>query len=81
MAEAKNKKTSDLKKQQPKKSTLKPNDDEFSKTDAKKILEQEEQEYDRFPSLAKIKRAREKEKLQSQEQIDEKQNCRRQCYR
>ncbi len=68
--ENKNKKTSELKKQQPKKSTLKPNDDEFSKIDAKKILEQEEQEYDRFPSLAKIKRAREKEKLQSQEQND-----------
>ena len=66
----KNKKTADLKKQQPKKSTLKPNDDDFSKTDAKKILEQEEQEYDRFPSLAKLKRAREKEKLQSQDQID-----------
>ena len=68
--ENKNKKTSDLKKQQPKKSTLKPNDDDFSKTDAKKILEQEEQEYDRFPSLAKLKRAREKEKLQSKEQND-----------
>ncbi len=68
--ENKNKKTPDLKKQQPKKSTLKPNDDDFSKIDAKKILEQEEQEYDRFPSLAKIKRAREKEKLQSQEQND-----------
>ena len=66
----KNKKTADLKKQQPKKSTLKPKDDDFSKTDAKKILEQEEQEYDRFPSLAKLKRAREKEKLQSQDQID-----------
>ena len=39
---------------------------------SKKILEQEEQEFDRFPSLAKVKRAREKEKLQSQEQISEK---------
>ena len=68
--ENKNKKTPELKKQQPKKSTLKPNDDDFSKIDAKKILEQEEQEYDRFPSLAKIKRAREKEKLQSQDQND-----------
>ena len=58
--ENKNKKTADLKKQQPKKSTLKPVDDDFKKLDAKKILEQEEQEYDRFPSLAKIKRAREK---------------------
>ena len=56
----KNKKSSDLKKKQQKKSTLKPVDDDFNKIDAKKILEQEEQEYDRFPSLAKIKRAREK---------------------
>ncbi len=69
--ENKNKKTADTKKQQPKKSTLKPIDDEFNKLDAKKILEQEEQEYDRFPSLAKIKRAREKEKLQSQSKDDE----------
>ncbi len=69
--ENKNKKTTDLKKQQPKKSTLKPIDDDFKKLDAKKILEQEDQEYDRFPSLAKIKRAREKEKLQSQSKDDE----------
>jgi translation initiation factor IF-2 len=67
----KNKKPLDNKKTTPKKSTLKPIDDEFSKIDAKKILEQEEQEFDRFPSLAKIKRAREKEKLQSQDQSDE----------
>ena len=65
--ENKNKKTVESKKTTPKKSTLKPLDDEFSKVDAKKILEQEDQEYDRFPSLAKIKRAREKEKLQSLE--------------
>ncbi len=69
--ENKNKKISESKKQQPKKSTLKPIDDDFNKLDAKKILEQEEQEYDRFPSLAKIKRAREKEKLQSQNKDDE----------
>ncbi len=68
--ENKNKKISESKKQ-PKKSTLKPIDDEFNKLDAKKILEQEEQEYDRFPSLAKIKRAREKEKLQSQDNDDD----------
>ncbi len=65
--ENKNKKTVD-KKSTPKKSTLKPIDDEFSKLDAKQILEKEEQEFDRFPSLAKLKRARQKEKLQSQEQ-------------
>ncbi len=69
--ENKNKKSSEVKKQQPKKSTLKPIDDDFNKVDAKKILEQEEQEYDRFPSLAKIKRAREKERLQSQNKDDE----------
>ena len=69
--ENRNKKTSDNKKNIPKKSTLKPIDDEFSKLDAKKILEQEEQEFDRFPSLAKTKRAREKEKLQAQEVEDE----------
>ena len=63
--DAKNKKNTDTKKSQPKKSTLKPIDDEFSKYDAKKILEQEEQEFDKFPSLAKLKRAREKEKLKT----------------
>jgi len=70
--ENKNKKPIDNKKTTQKKSTLKPLDDEFNKIDAKKILEQEEQEFDRFPSLAKVKRAREKEKLQSQEQNGEK---------
>ena len=69
--ENKNKKPLDNKKNTPKKSTLKPVDDDFSKLDAKKILEKEEQEFDRFPSLAKLKRAREKEKLQSQDQNDE----------
>ena len=71
--ENKNKKITETKKNLPKKSTLKPLDDDFNKTDAKKILEQEEQEFDRFPSLAKIKRARKKEKLQSQDsQIESK---------
>ena len=62
--ENKNKKNVDKKTQQ-KKSTLRPIEDDFSKSDAKKILEQEEQEFDKFPSLAKIKRAREKERLKS----------------
>ena len=35
-------------------------------------MEKEEQEFDRFPSLAKLKRAREKEKLQSQDKEDDK---------
>ncbi len=65
--ENKNKKNIDNKKSQPKKSTLKPIEDEFSKFDAKKILEQEEQEFDKFPSLAKIKRARERERLKTSE--------------
>ena len=67
----KNKKPLDTKKTQQKKSTLKPLDDEYNKIDAKKILEQENQEYDKFPSLAKLKRAREKEKLKSQENEEE----------
>ncbi len=66
----KNKKNLEPKKTQQKKSTLKPLDDDFNKFDAKKILEQEEQEFDKFPSLAKIKRAREKEKLKSSEADD-----------
>ncbi len=70
--ENKNKKSSDSKKNQPKKSTLKPLDDDFNKSDAKKILEQEEQEFDKFPSLAKIKRAREKEKLKTIEEEENK---------
>ena len=68
--ENKNKKIVDKKTQQ-KKSTLRPLEDDFSQSDAKKILEQEEQEFDRFPSLAKIKRAREKEKLKSVSSDDE----------
>ncbi len=68
----KNKKNLEAKKNLPKKSTLKPIDDDFNKSDAKKILEQEEQEFDKFPSLAKIKRAREKEKLKSSELEDNK---------
>ncbi len=69
--ESKVKKQQENKKTQPKKSTLKPIDDDFKKLDAKKILEQEEQEYDRFPSLAKIKRAREKEKLKENSETNE----------
>ena len=60
---SKKKKAADLKKNTPKKSTLKPQDDELGKINVNKILEQEEQEFDKFPSLAKLKRARKKEKL------------------
>ncbi len=69
--ENKNKKNVDSKKNQPKKSTLKPLEDDFNKYDAKKILEQEEQEFDKFPSLAKLKRAREKERLKTNAENDE----------
>jgi len=63
----KNKKANDSKKNTPKKSTLKHLDDDSGKINVNKILEQEAQEFDKFPSLAKLKRAREKEKLQSQD--------------
>ena len=63
----KNKKSNDSKKNTPKKSTLKPQDDDSGKINVNKILEQEAQEFDKFPSLAKLKRAREKEKLKSQD--------------
>ena len=68
---SKNKKSNDVKKNTPKKSTLKPQDDEFGKINVNKILEQEDQEYDKFPSLAKLKRARIKEKLKLQENPEE----------
>ncbi len=64
----KNKRQSEPKKNTPKKSTLKPQEDDLGKINVNKILEQEEQEFDKFPSLAKIKRAREKEKLKSQDE-------------
>jgi translation initiation factor IF-2 len=63
----KHKKANDSKKALQKKSTLKPLDDDDKKLNVNKILEQEEQEFDKFPSLAKLKRAREKEKLKSQD--------------
>ena len=62
----KNKKNDDLKKTQLKKTTLKPHSDSAEKTgklNVNKVLEKEEQEFDKFPSLAKQRRAREKEKL------------------
>ena len=67
----KNKKNSDAKKNQTKKSTLKPQDDDTGKINVNKILEQEEQEFDKFPSMAKLKRAREKEKLKAQDGEEE----------
>ena len=64
----KNKKNIDAKRAQTKKTSLKPNAESTEKTgklNIYKVLEKEEQEYDKFPSLAKLKRAREKEKLKS----------------
>ena len=64
----KNKKNAEQKKSQIKKTSLKPSsdlDEKLGKLSVQKVLEQEEQEYDKFPSLAKLKRAREKEKLKS----------------
>jgi len=69
---SKNKKPPINKKTTPKKSTLKPSGDDSGKINVNKILEQEEQEFDKFPSLAKLKRAREKEKLQSSDQEEGK---------
>ena len=66
----KNKKPLDNRKNTPKKSTLKPKDEDSGKINVNKILEQEEQEFDKFPSLAKLKRAREREKLQAQSDLD-----------
>ena len=63
----KGKKVEDKKKDQPKRSSLKPSSEESGKLNLTKILEREEQEYDKFPSLAKLKRAREKEKLKINE--------------
>lgn len=64
----KNKKNNNLKKSHEKKSALKSNlslEEKTGKLNVSKVLQQEEQEYDKFPSLAKIKRAREKEKLKT----------------
>jgi len=58
--QSKKKKTSDLRKNQQKRSTLKPTTEESRKLNLTKILEQENQEFDKFPSLAKQRRAREK---------------------
>ena len=56
----------------PKIKTLTPEDERGGKVNIKKVLEQEEQEFDKLPSLAKLKRAREKEKLKLQSSEDQK---------
>ena len=56
----------------PKIKTLSPDDEKGGKLNISKVLEQEEQEYDKLPSLAKIKRAREREKIKALNQDDTK---------
>ena len=67
----KNKKNLEKKTNQPKRTSLKPTHEESGKLNVTKILEQEAQEFDKFPSLAKMKRAREKEKLKSIDKEDD----------
>ena len=66
-----NKTTIDSKKNQQKRSTLKPTTEESRKLNLTKILDQENQEFDKFPSLAKLKRAREKERIKTEESVEE----------
>ena len=61
-------KKSNIKK--PKIKTLSPDDEKGGKLNISKVLEQEEQEYDKLPSLARIKRAREREKIKALNQED-----------
>ncbi len=68
---SKNNRISDSKKNQQKRSTLKPSTEESKKLNLTKILEQENQEFDKFPSLAKLKRARQKEKIKTEESVEE----------
>jgi len=66
-----NKTTIDSKKNQQKRSTLKPTNKESRKLNLTKIIDQENQEFDKFPSLAKLKRASEKEKIKTEESVEE----------
>ena len=67
-----NKKTTiDSKKNQQKRPTLKPTNKESRKLNLTKIIDQENQEFDKFPSLAKLKRATEKERSKTEESVEE----------
>ena len=66
-----NKTTIDSKKNQQKRPTLKPTNKESRKLNLSKIIDQENQEFDKFPSLARLKRASEKEKLKAEESVEE----------
>ena len=66
-----NKTTIDSKKNQQKRPTLKPTNKESRKLNLTKIIDQENQEFDKFPSLAKLKRASEKERIKTEESVEE----------
>ena len=66
-----NKTTIDSKKNQQKRSTLKPTSKESRKLNLTKIIDQENQEFDKFPSLAKLKRASERERIKTEESVKE----------
>ena len=66
-----NKTTIDSKKNQQKRLTLKPTNKELGKLNLTKIIDQENQEFDKFPSLAKLKRASEKERIKTEKIVEE----------
>ena len=59
------------KKNQQKRPTLKPTNKESRKLNLTKIIDQENQEFDKFPSLAKLKRASERERIKTEESVEE----------
>jgi translation initiation factor IF-2 len=61
----------DSKKNQQKRTTLKPTNKESRKLNLTKIIDQENQEFDKFPSLAKLKRASERERNKNEESVEE----------
>ncbi len=66
-----NKATIASKKNQQKRPTLKPTSKESRKLNLTKIIDQENQEFDKFPSLAKLKRASEKERIKTEKIVEE----------
>ena len=68
---SKNNRISDSKKNQQKRSTLKPTSKESRKLNLTKILDQENQEFDKFPSLAKLKRASERDRIKTEQSNEE----------
>ena len=66
-----NKATIASKKNQQKRPTLKPTSKASRKLNLTKIIDQENQEFDKFPSLAKLKRASEKERIKTEKIVEE----------